>query len=203
MKEPVEKVIHGNTKPNFTSGDLKRSLSVIVGMILVVLVLVAALFIMYAQLNPGVKKARVPSALDTISVEDTNYSEMTKQQIDLQLKRQTGLSVEQLKNKTLSRTTFGNYDNAYRAAKALLAYGNPTKALEAYNVIAKSWPDQCDYNFYLGYAYQALSQDKKDIALAQLEKAKPKIDALRSEETKKDALASYELMRARAGADNS
>lgn len=198
MKEPVETVVHGNTKPTFTRGDLKRSLPVIVGVMFAVLVLSAVVFIMYAQLNPEVKKARVPSVLDTISVEDTNYSEMTKQQIDLQLKRQTGLSVEQLKNKTLSRTTFGNYDNAYRAAKALLAYGNPTKALEAYDVITKSWPNQCDYNFYLEYAYEALAQNKNEVALAQLKVAKPKIDALRSEETKKEATVTYELLRARA-----
>lgn len=202
MEEPTQKVIHGGKKPTFTRGDLKRSVPVIAGVVVLLGLIVWAGIAMYAQLNPSVEKARVPTPLDAISKEDTNYSEMTKEQIDLQLKRQTGLSISQLKDKTLSRSTFGNYDNAYRAAKALLAYGQPVKALEAYGVIAKSWPSQCNYNFYLEYAYEALAQNNNALALEQLKVAKPKIDSLRSEETKKEATISYELMRARAGGDN-
>jgi hypothetical protein len=133
-------------------GKHKRTVFIIVG--LIVLLGAAGSYLMWPE-----DKVAPPAIVDISGVRD--YFEMSKPQIDYSLYKKTGLTIEYLQKKGVSKGRLNSFDKAYEVAQALYYYGDKKLALDAYAIAQDKKPQNDDYTFYLDYAAAALRANDK------------------------------------------
>ncbi len=111
----------------------------------------------------------VPEKVDLQGL--TEYSDMSRDQADYYLYKNTGLSFEYLNKKGISGKHIKSFESALQAAQAFASIQEKHKALQAYAVAEEKKPNDGTYQFHVDYAHYALSAGdratwKKEMLLA-------------------------------------
>lgn len=177
-EKPTEKTPAPVSKPSVVSGGFqdgaraprrRRLKPLVIGIVIVIgLALVGyAVYEQFDQDGPAIDMSRIN--VDQIPDE---YEVMTEPEIAYVVYQRTGLTVEQLRNRSIDSRLLKDYEAAYNVGQALHQLSERQKAFEAYRVAADYAGDELTYEFALKYIEAARFAQAQDEALWMLERAK-------------------------------